>query len=85
MPVVSSYGLADIVWNLSLKYNDNDDKQLSVAQNPCFYSSLTTLENGMYQGSAIIELTEPFPDTIYVITNNECWVYFNLRGGAADL
>lgn len=78
--MVSSFDLADIVWNLSLLYNDDYHKRLSISQNPQFYTNLTTLENGTYQGSAIANLDEPYPDTIYVITSNEHWVYFEFKG-----
>jgi hypothetical protein len=73
--LISSFELADILWNFSLVYDDNDDRRLSVAQNPHFYPSLPTLVNGTYRGESVAELIQPYPDTIYVLTSNERRVY----------
>jgi hypothetical protein len=73
--LVSSFELADILWNLIIVHDDNDDRRLSVAQNPHFYLNLPTLVNGTYQGKPVAELSRPYPDTIYVLTNNERRIY----------
>jgi len=66
-----------MLWNINLLYHNNEDKRLSIAQNPHFYPSLTVLPNGTYQGTPMNDLAEPFPDTIYVLTDTKCRIYFD--------
>ncbi len=73
--LIPSFELADIHWNFILVYGDNDDRGLSVTQNPHFYLGLPTLVDGVYQGEPVAELIQPHPETIYIYTNNERRIY----------
>jgi hypothetical protein len=49
-------------------------------RNPHFYRSQPKLENGAYDQKIVIDLVEPPPKELYVLTNNEHRVYLKFGG-----
>ncbi len=72
---ISTWNLSAILWIFSL-YEDN--KRLNLVQNPHFYGSLPAHATPVYEGKSMAELTKPYPDTIYILTNNEHRIFLDL-------
>jgi hypothetical protein len=73
--LVSTLGLPVILWYFS-HFKDEDERRVTLAQNPHFYEhppKFPTTDEPLNTPSTV-----DFQGTIYVLTNNERWVFLEL-------